>query len=83
MFMQGPDKVAVKPEWSWNTLPKQYIESAYFSTDNEALVAYFSSQGVLEVGIQLYPHILTHLMQTWRRQPSVTLATLISMWTLN
>jgi len=39
--MQGPDKVAVKPEWSWNTLPKQYIESACLLTDDEALVAYF------------------------------------------
>jgi len=27
--------------WSWNTLPKQYIESACLLTDDEALVAYF------------------------------------------
>ena len=66
----------VKPEWSWNTLPKQYTESAYLSTDNEALVAYFSSQGVPEEDIP-FPH----LKQTWRRQLSVMLATLLWMWT--
>lgn len=47
----------VKPEWSWNTLPKQYTESAYLSTDNEALVAYFSSQGVPEEDIQVPPEV--------------------------
>ena len=47
----------VKPEWSWNTLPKQYTESAYLSTDNEALVAYFSSQGVPEEDIQFPPEM--------------------------
>jgi len=47
----------VKPEWSWNTLPKQYTESAYLSTDNEALVAYFSSQGVPEEDIPFPPEM--------------------------
>ena len=43
--------------WSWNTLPKRYIESAYLSTDNEALVAYFSSQGVSEKDIRFPPEM--------------------------
>ena len=47
----------VKPEWSWNTIPKQYIECAYLSTDNEALVAYFSSQGVPEEDILFPPEV--------------------------
>ena len=47
----------MKPEWSWNTLPKQYTESAYLSTDNEALVAYFSSQCVPEENIQFPPEM--------------------------
>ena len=36
----------VKPEWSWNTLSKQYTDSAYLPTNNEALAAHCSSQGV-------------------------------------
>ena len=47
----------MKPEWSWNTLPKQCTESAYLSTDNEVLVAYFSSQGVPEEDIRFPPEM--------------------------
>ena len=34
------------PEWSWKSLPVKYVESAYLSTDNEALAQYFISKGV-------------------------------------
>lgn len=35
-----------KKGWSWESLPNKYLQSAHLTTDNEALIDYFTSQGV-------------------------------------
>lgn len=34
------------PNWSWESLPTKYLNSAYLTTDNTALVDYFTNKGV-------------------------------------
>ena len=42
------------PEWSWQSLPAKYLQSAYLSTDNEALSEYFSSKGVPQKDLSFF-----------------------------
>ncbi len=36
------------PEWSWQSLPGKYLQSAYISTDNQALVDYLgTARGII------------------------------------
>ena len=42
------------PEWSWQSLPAKYLQSAYLSTDGEALSEYFSSKGVPQKDLSFF-----------------------------